>query len=587
MRSRRGDAPIVSTDEVLRCPHRQPRRPPHILVLMLDDLGFTDLGYAGSPVIKTPNIDSLAGRAVHLPEFRTPTWCAPSRASFLTGRHGWMLGILPSGRQPVLAAETTLLTEVLKGLGYTTALVGKFHANVRTCRTTHPSGGGFGCGFDHQYGFASGMSDYWRHHRSWSRDGVRLRERGYVTDLLAAEAERVITRHAAEKKANSSLFLWLSLSAPHTPLQAPDEWMRRQPAAWDPLLRVYAAMVGCADAAVGRAVSALRRAKMFATSLVLLVSDNGGPVLPSVCNGGLRGGKGVPFDGGVRVPAFVHWPACLGDAPRAARSAAHMVDVFRTLSAAGGAALPPHGQRRLASRLQRTAPDSASLWPALTAAVASGGAPPPPPKRRLLTLEVSAPVSAVMRGRWKLIVADTRCLALPRALNFSEAVPGFDATAMVLDGLGDRANRSAAEWLRAARGAAAAEVQLFDVGRDPAEQRDLLGDLLAQGGRDDAKRLQTAATLLGHYVAAARAARRALARTQRDGRLDSSKHLLIKWFAKQVEYCWARRHWKKQSKFLRLCVGREAERNVSRTVAGLTSHSRLRRWAAGLAQTDT
>mgnify|MGYP003754310051 CR=1 FL=1 len=73
-------------------------------------------------------------------------------------------------------------------------------------------------------------------------------------------------------------------------------------------------MVGCADAAVGSTVGALRRHHMLASSLVLFLSDNGGPVMPSVCNGGLRGGKGTAFDGGVRVPAFVHWPACLGAA---------------------------------------------------------------------------------------------------------------------------------------------------------------------------------------------------------------------------------------------------------------------------------
>ena len=147
-------------------------RAPHIVVLMLDDLGFADTGFGGSPVMRTPAIDALASSAVHLTAFRAPTWCAPSRAAFLTGRHGWQLSILTSGRQPVLAAETVLLPELLRDLGYRTALVGKFHANVRSCRTTHRSGGPFGCGFDQQYGFVGGMSDYWTHHSSWSRDGA-------------------------------------------------------------------------------------------------------------------------------------------------------------------------------------------------------------------------------------------------------------------------------------------------------------------------------------------------------------------------------------------------------------------------------
>ena len=159
---------------------RRPPHAPHIVVLMLDDLGFADTGFGGSPVIRTPAIDALASRAVHLTAFRAPTWCAPSRAAFLTGRHGWQLGILTSGRQPVLAAETALLPEVLRDLGYRTALVGKFHGSVRSCRTTHRSGGPFGCGFDQQYGFVGGMSDYWEHHTSWSRDGALRRCRCMV-----------------------------------------------------------------------------------------------------------------------------------------------------------------------------------------------------------------------------------------------------------------------------------------------------------------------------------------------------------------------------------------------------------------------
>ena len=146
--------------------------------------------------------------------------------------------------------------------------------------------------------------------------------------------------------------------------------------------------------------------------------------------------------------------------------------------------------------------------------------------------------------------------------------------------LPSRPNRTAAAWLRAAR-RAGAEVQLFDVGRDPAEGRDLLQK---PGRAGAARRRATAAALLGHYVRAARAARRGTETAQREGRLDSSGHLVIKWFAKQVEFCWAHRHWRQQASFLRLCVGREAERNVSRTVAGLGTAAQ-RRWVEKLKRT--
>lgn len=180
---------------------RRPPRAPHIVVLMLDDLGFADTGFGGSPVIRTPAIDALASRAVHLTAFRAPTWCAPSRAAFLTGRHGWQLGILTSGRQPVLAAETALLPEVLRDLGYRTALVGKFHGNVRSCKTTHRSGGPFGCGFDQQYGFVGGMSDYWEHHSSWSRDGALE----WCTSPCTAHSHAVMHRACSVRLADPRL----------------------------------------------------------------------------------------------------------------------------------------------------------------------------------------------------------------------------------------------------------------------------------------------------------------------------------------------------------------------------------------------
>ena len=115
---------------------------------MADDLGFADTGYAGSPLMRTPCLDSLARHAVHLTRFRTPTWCAPSRAAFLTGRHGWELGLATAQGWTALGGEVVLLSELLREAGYRTAIVGKLHLNPRTCLRHHTTGGPFGCGFD-------------------------------------------------------------------------------------------------------------------------------------------------------------------------------------------------------------------------------------------------------------------------------------------------------------------------------------------------------------------------------------------------------------------------------------------------------
>ena len=171
----------------LRC-RSTPKARPHIMVYMADDMGFHDTSYAGSTVVKTPHLDALARRGITLSHFRTPTWCAPSRASFLTGRHPWEVGVSAAFGWTALGRDSLLLPEMLRPLGYRTAIVGKFHFNPRTCSRHHTTGGPFGCGFDAQYGFVGGQSDYYKHHTTWSRDGKRLRERGYMTELLAAEA---------------------------------------------------------------------------------------------------------------------------------------------------------------------------------------------------------------------------------------------------------------------------------------------------------------------------------------------------------------------------------------------------------------
>ena len=112
--------------------HNRSLQRPHIAILMADDLGFLDTGFAGSPIMQTPFLDGLAREAVHLTHFRTPTWCAPARAAFLTGRHGWELGLATAQGWTTLGSEVLLLSELLKEAGYRTAIVGKVRCSAHT-----------------------------------------------------------------------------------------------------------------------------------------------------------------------------------------------------------------------------------------------------------------------------------------------------------------------------------------------------------------------------------------------------------------------------------------------------------------------
>ena len=250
-------------------------RQPHVVLLMADDLGFTDLGYAGSTVVKTPTIDTLARHAVHLTNFFAPTWCAPSRAALMSGRAPWSIGVTAALMEPP-PREVMLLPELLGSVGYRTALVGKLH--LIPDRKAHPAGHPkVGHGLDHFYGFVGGMTGYWERSPSWQRNGERLVERGYTTHLITKEAVEVVASHPLHRHASTTtatttssaatataasgggngggalppwstgthtpLFLWVSWTAPHRPMEATPEEEALYPESLHPKVRTYAAMV--------------------------------------------------------------------------------------------------------------------------------------------------------------------------------------------------------------------------------------------------------------------------------------------------------------------------------------------------------
>ena len=398
-------------------------------------------------------------------------------------------------------------------------------------------------------------------------------------------------QHAAERP-HRPLFLWLALNAPHTPMQAPEAAVARFPASYPPETRRYLAMVESMDAAFGVTVEALRETRMLPRALILFLADNGGPMIPPVCNGGLRGGKGTPFEGGVRAPAFVYWPDCLGHQQRRSKAPAHMVDWLATfvLAAAAGDGAEAHARRR--QRLRRKAPHSASLWPALE------GRPLPPSSplgpRRQLVLQVAASSAGIMRGKWKLVIAAPRCLAAPEDTLHTEPMPvsvsgeRFRADRFLLWNVHERnysAREPTATWRVNGGGAAAvppprgreyaarqesgralvlhngtngerlraaqragARLQLFDVHADPHERHDLLegGEQRHEspGGRHNhsTRRAELAGALLGHYLAAVRVAQRAVVQARHQGRLPQFWEMTV-WFCRQVQNSWEKLRW--------------------------------------------
>jgi arylsulfatase A-like enzyme len=367
-------------------------RPPNVVVILADDLGWNDLSFRGGGLgggqVKTPRIDSIAQAGVSFTNgYAANATCAPSRAAILTGRYPTRSGyeFTPAGvpfmravalfnrnekpppiyhdevaehyppreEQGLPPGEVTL-AELLAERGYHTLHFGKWHlGEVEKFRPEAQ-------GFDESLGFYAGASLYLPEDAPdavnskqdfdpidrflWANLPFMVRYNGgepfapaaYVTDYLADEAVKAI---AANR--NRPFFLYLAFNAPHTPLQALRSDYDALPGIASHTERVYGAMMLSLDRAVGRVLDALAAHGLEENTLVFFTSDNGGANyvgLPDL-NAPYRGWKLTFFEGGVHVPFFVKWPKAL---PRGVENAAPVagIDVFATAAAAAGAALP-------------------------------------------------------------------------------------------------------------------------------------------------------------------------------------------------------------------------------------------------------
>ncbi|HXX47291.1 MAG TPA: sulfatase-like hydrolase/transferase [Myxococcota bacterium] len=367
-------------------------RPPNVVVILADDLGYNDPSWNGGGVangaVPTPRIDSIARDGVEFTHgYAGNATCAPSRAAIMTGRYPTRFGFeftpapkpfmrlwahwnedadppplyfwdrekdVPPMEMEGLPAKEITLAELMHGAGYRTLGFGKWH--LGQAKAMEPQNRGF----DEYLGFTPGASMYldpddpnavgsqqpfdpidaflWANLRFWvNKDGgPRFKPDVYMTDYLGREAARAI-----EANRNRPFFLYFAPNAPHTPLQAAKADYDALPQIQDHELRVYAAMIRALDRNVGLLLDALRANGLENDTLVIFTSDNGGANyigLPDI-NRPFRGWKMTFFEGGVHTPFFARWPARLPRGSRFDPPVAH-VDIFATAAAAAGVALP-------------------------------------------------------------------------------------------------------------------------------------------------------------------------------------------------------------------------------------------------------
>ena len=297
------------------------RVPPNILVILVDDLGYNDVGYNGASQVSTPNIDRLAREGVIFSNGYVPyPSCGPSRAAIMTGRYPSRFGMelnlayAPFDEEYGLPLEETTMADYLKEAGYRTGIVGKWQLGAAP--PFHP----LNRGFDSFFGFLGGGHSYFRIDLTQSPLSeylLPLNEgrgatgfEGYLTDVLTDEAIEFVK----SDDDGEPFFLYLAYNTPHSPLEAPENLIRRYSGIENEKRRRYLAMIHSLDDNIGRLMSALEDSGRRDDTLIFFLSDNGGVTVSEIApdqnwsdNAPFSGGKGFFSEGGVRVPFIASW----------------------------------------------------------------------------------------------------------------------------------------------------------------------------------------------------------------------------------------------------------------------------------------
>jgi len=318
---------------------------PNMLIILTDDQGYADVSMYGRTDVQTPNIDRLAREGLRFTNMRAnATVCSPSRAALLTGMYPDRVGVPgvirtdPADSWGYFRPQRQTLPEALRQAGYQTACIGKWHLGLTAPNLPNDRG------FDFFHGFLGDMMDSYTTHLRQGNNYMRknretITPTGHATDLFTQWACDYLHRAVTQAK---PFFLYLAYNAPHFPIEPPDSFLARVRARntiTDEKRRRTVALVEHLDANIGILLQTLDALNLTTNTWVVFTSDNGGSLPHGQCNAPWRDGKQSHYDGGLRVPFAMRYPACMPSG-QVSTYAGLCFDIYPTALALAGVPLP-------------------------------------------------------------------------------------------------------------------------------------------------------------------------------------------------------------------------------------------------------
>ena len=337
-----------SADQTFQSLGKGDTEKPNIIFILADDQGFPDVGRHGHPVLNTPHMDRIANEGIHFTQFQVSAECAPTRASLMTGRNAFSVGVTCTFLGKYYLPEgVPTVAELLRDAGYQTAIIGKWHLGEHL--PSRPQDKGFEYSFIAQGGALAALQGVpWKQsyfNPTFVKNGQMMPTKGFGTDIEFDEAMRWLR---TDRNPNKPFFLYLPASAPHGPYTPPKKDMQRfLDMGFGRDASGFYGLIENLDRNIGRLLDYLDQAELSKNTLIIFMGDNGTAVshmkhkddaMP-LWNAGLKGGKSSGDEGGTRVPCFMRWPGKIQPGRVSFELAAHY-DILPTLLEIAGAKYP-------------------------------------------------------------------------------------------------------------------------------------------------------------------------------------------------------------------------------------------------------